>query len=119
MSEWLVNNWALIIVAIAAIVAIVNMIKNFVSKPTPTQIAQIKEWLLWAVTEAEKTLGSGTGALKLRYVYDLFVTRFPIVAQIVSFDIFSQWVDEVLEKFRSMLNQNTNVKTYVEHKEDK
>ena len=28
----------------------------------------VKEWLLWAVTQAEQYLGSGTGALKLRYV---------------------------------------------------
>ena len=37
----------------------------------------VKEWLLWAVTQAEQYLGSGTGALKLRYVYDLAVEAFP------------------------------------------
>ncbi|MFR6482019.1 MAG: hypothetical protein ACLUPD_10785 [Anaerotignum faecicola] len=45
------------------------------------QREKVKEWLLLAVTEAEKELGSGTGQLKLRYVYDLFLRRFPAVAK--------------------------------------
>lgn len=37
----------------------------------------VKEWLLLAVTEAEKALGSGTGQLKLRQTYQMFVKTFP------------------------------------------
>jgi hypothetical protein len=73
----------------------------------------IREWLLMAVTEAEKELGDGTGQLKLRYVYDLFVTRFPWAAKVVSFSTFSALVDEALVEMREMLDKNAAVKMYV------
>ncbi len=69
---------------------------------------------MWAVTEAEKDLGGGTGKLKLRQVYDLFVTRFPWLAKIVSFELFSGMVDDALEEMREMLAQNKAVKELVE-----
>mgnify|MGYP000840045992 CR=1 FL=1 len=75
---------------------------------------RVKEWLLWAVTEAEKDLGGGTGKLKLRQVYDLFVQRFPWLAKAVSFELFSSLVDEALEEMREMLDNNQAVKAFVE-----
>ena len=60
----------------------------------------VKEWLLWAVTQAENYLGSGTGALKLRYVYDLAVEKFPAIKYILPFNVFSAWVDEALKIMR-------------------
>ena len=39
-----------------------------------------KEWLLFAVTEAEKSLGGGTGELKLHVTYDAFIKRFPLLS---------------------------------------
>ena len=59
-----------------------------------------------ALPISEKELGGGTGKLKLRQVYDLFVQRFPAVAMAVSFDTFSQWVDEALTEMRKMLVEN-------------
>jgi hypothetical protein len=95
---------------------------KFFKLPRAEQIAKLKEWLLFAVTEAEKELGSGTGQLKLRYVYDKFVTKFPYLVQFIPFETFSKLVDEVLIKFREMFNTNKNIKLYVdsssvEHKE--
>ena len=58
-------------------------------------------------------IGSGTGKLKLRQTYDLFVQRFPSVAMAVSFDTFSMWVDEALEEMRKMLKENKAVKEIV------
>ena len=37
---------------------------------------------------------------------DLFVQRFPAVAMAVSFDTFSQWVDDALTEMRKMLVEN-------------
>lgn len=54
------------------------------------------------------------GRLKLRQVYDLFVTRFPWLAKMISFDMFSGLVDEALEEMRSMLDSNQAVKAFVE-----
>ena len=49
----------------------------FVKRPHTEQLKSVKEWMLFAVTKAEKELGSGTGKLKLRYVYDMFIAKFP------------------------------------------
>ena len=81
--------------------------------PTETQRVKVKQWLLWAVMQAEKELGGGTGKLKLRRAYDLFVQRFPAIAIAVSFDTFSAWVDEALEEMRKMLKENKAVKEIV------
>ena len=68
-----------------------------------------KDWLVWAVSEAEKMLGSGTGQLKLRYVYDLAVVRFPIMAKLMPFTIFSKLVDAALEVMKDMIANNKSI----------
>lgn len=111
---FIVDNWYVLVAAIALLVGIAFALRHFLKLPTKDQIAKIKEWLLFAVTEAEKELGGGTGQLKLRQVYDLFVQRFPAVAAVISFDTFSSWVDEALEQMREMLKNNRDVAAYVE-----
>ena len=46
------------------------------------------EWLLYAVTEAERLLGSGTGKFKLRMVYNWFISNCPILSRWVSLKPF-------------------------------
>lgn len=96
---------ALIIGGIIAVIAIVYLIVN--------QKKKVIEWLKWAVSEAEKMLGGGTGQLKLRLVYDWFVQKFPIVAAFLPFRVFSAWVDTALETFRKWLDENKNVASYI------
>lgn len=72
-------------------------------------IMGFKNWLVWAVTEAEKVLGSGTGQLKLRYVYDAAIIRFPIVAKLIPFALFSKWVDAALDIMRDMIENNVSI----------
>lgn len=115
MGMWLAENWYLALTAVVMVVMAVVLVGSFVKLPTKEQIAKIKEWLLYAVTEAEKELGGGTGQLKLRQVYDLFVQRFPAVAAVVSFDTFSLWVDEALEQMRELLAKNEHAAAYVEN----
>jgi len=112
--EFIANNWYIIIAAVAAIAVLIWLICKFFKLPRESQIQKIKEWLLFAVTEAEKELGSGTGQLKLRYVYDMFVTKFPYLVKFVSFEMFSNLVDEVLDKFKEMFKTNKAVQQYVE-----
>lgn len=78
----------------------------------------IKEWLIQAVTKAEKELGGGTGQLKLRLVYDWFIEKFPIMAAIIPFKVFAAWVDCSLVGMRYMLSKNKDIKKYVEDKEN-
>ena len=82
--------------------------------PRGAQLKKVREWLLLAVTQAEKELGSKTGKLKLRTVYDAFLTKFPWLAPVISFDRFSELVDDALEEMRDMLDKNEAVKALVE-----
>ena len=68
-----------------------------------------KNWLVWAVSEAEAVFGSKTGKLKLRYVYDLAVDRFPILAKLIPFALFSKLVDGALDIMRDMVENNKNI----------
>lgn len=115
--EFIVNNWAVIIAAIASAAAIILYVVKFAGMPTEQQIAKVKEWLLYAVTMAEKELGGGTGKLKLRYVYDLFLTKFNWLAKVITFEQFSRLVDEALEEMKRILENNTAVQQIVEHKD--
>ena len=111
--QFLIDYWMLLVVAVAVVVAGVLSVWKFAKLPTNEQINAVKEWLVGVVVEAERELGSGTGALKLRQVYDLFVIRFPWMAKIISFDTFAMWVDDALVVMREMLENNQAVKEYV------
>lgn len=116
--EFILENWPIIVAVIAVIAVAAVSVARFVGLPTDAQLSKVREWLLWAVTEAEKDLGGGTGKLKLRQVYDLFVTRFPWLAKLVSFELFSDMVDDALEEMREMLDTNQAVKAFVEGPEN-
>lgn len=68
-----------------------------------------KNWLVWAVSEAEATFGSKTGKLKLRYAYELAVERFPMVAKFIPFTLFSKLVDGALDVMRDMIENNKDI----------
>lgn len=107
--EWLINNWYIVIGLLALLASGGLVIYKFAGLPTKEQIVKIKALLLYWVTLAEKELGNGTGQLKLRYVYDLFTAKFKVAARLVSFELFSIWVDEALEQMRVMLENNKKV----------
>lgn len=111
---FLMENWYLFVGMMAVAAGIGAFIGKFLNLPSAEQRDKVKEWLLYAVTQAEAELGGGTGQLKLRSVYDLFVQRFPAVAKAISFDTFSLWVDEALEDMREMLKQNQAVQELVQ-----
>ncbi len=114
--EFLLSNWMLAIVLIAIVSVCGYSIYAFIKRPTTEQISKVKEWLLYAVVSAEKELGSGTGQIKLRYVYDMFIAKFPYMVRVIPFETFSMLVDEALDKFRGILNSNTNLQSYIEQK---
>lgn len=111
-------DYASVIISITCLLASMTIIAvNFFLEPRDKKIANLKEFLLWAVIAAEKEMGSGTGQLKLRYCYNLCVERFEWLPKLITFDQFSKYVDEALEWARKQLNTNTNIKEYVEGKE--
>ncbi len=102
----LVDNWGVILILILAIVGAVELVIVKDKK-------KAKEWLLLAVLEAEKLYGSKTGAVKLRYVYDMFLATFPILSRVVSFEEFSKLVDDALDEMKHLINTNIKVFEYV------
>ena len=78
------------------------------------QIQIIQEWLLLAVVKAEKELGNGTGQIKLRFVYDLFLDKFKFVSMFITFAQFSGLVDMALITMKEMISNNNQVKDYIE-----
>jgi len=107
------ENWALWVVLAATVAFVVNFIHNWFSKPTSQQIADLQEWLKWAVAQAEKALGSGTGELKLRMVYDSALSKFPWIKNFISFEIFKGYVDIALNWLEDELSQNSAVSSYI------
>lgn len=112
--ETIIKNWYIILAVLAILLVAAVYVYRYFKLPSEEQLKKVREWLLWAVTGAEKELGAKTGKLKLRQVYDLFVVRFPWLAPIVSFERFSELVDDALEEMRKMLAGNEAVKALVE-----
>lgn len=112
--ELIIKNMGLIIGIIILIALVGLTIKEFIELGKEKQLEKVREWLLYACIMAEKKLGGGTGQVKLRYVYDLFVEKFSFLKLLVTFEQFSEMVDEALVKMREMLEKNPNVAMLVE-----
>lgn len=111
---FLVENWFIVVGLMAVTGCVAFSVGRFKGLDRAEQEETVKKWLLWAVTQAEKELGRGTGELKLHQVYDLFLQRFPALAMAVPFTLFSQWVDEALVEMKKMLSGNKKIKNIVE-----
>lgn len=105
--DWLINNWYYIVFFIGVILLCIY----------GCMTGKVREWMKIAVVEAEKYLGTGTGQLKLRYVYDSFVQTYPVFSKILPFSIFSRMVDDALEWMKEQLDKNEKINMYVNNKE--
>lgn len=105
-----------IIIALIIIAAICLFIVWFLKLGKERQLKVITEWLLLAVIKAEKELGDGTGQVKLRFVYDLFIDKFRFASMFISFNQFSILVDSALEVMKEMISNNNQVKNYISNK---
>ncbi len=106
MLNYIIENWYIILGIIAIVGAIIYFVIRFFKIPSKEQLTKVREWLLLAVTKAEAKLGGGTGKLKLRYVYDMFVGKFSWLAKVITFEQFSKLVDDALEEMRELLKNN-------------
>ena len=107
------DNVLIALIILLGLCAAGIMICCFFKLSKEKQIEMIKQWLLFIVIEAEKELGGGTGQVKLRYVYDLFIDKFGFLARILSFEQFSIYVDESLDLMKRMVANNQNVELYI------
>lgn len=111
--NWLADNWYAVVVTIVAIAALGYSIYAFLQLSPEQQKEKVRQWLIWAVIRAEAELGGGTGQLKLRKVYEMFIVAFPWLVKAISFKEFSDLVDEALDKMKEMLQNNEKVKEFV------
>lgn len=114
MKEAMVMDNIITAIGIIGIVgAAAYALYYFMNLGKEKQLQIVREWLLLAVVEAEKALGSNTGQLKLRYVYDLFLSKFKYLSLVISFSQFSMLVDEALDTMRDMIANNKQVENYI------
>ena len=109
----IIENWYLFIAAIAVTAVVSIAIYKFFKQPSEDQINSLKEWLLYAISIAEKNFGSGNGEIKLRYVYDLFLKAFPALTDYISFENFSKLVDNSLDELEKLLENNNVINELV------
>lgn len=112
----IIFNFSLIVTAIVIIVLGAIHVKDFLSLSSEAQLNKVKEWLLYAVTIAEKEYGNQTGKIKLRYVYDLFIQKFNWLAKVVDFNTFSKWVDDALVEMKGLITTNKAINKLVTDK---
>ena len=110
------DNIIMIVSIIVVICAMLYAIYEFYKLGKEKQLAMVREWLLLAVVEAEKALGSNTGQLKLRYVYDLFISKFKYLSLVISFEQFSLLVDDALVLMRNAISNNKQIENYINNK---
>jgi hypothetical protein len=104
---------SMVLIGFLCVVGVGALVLYLINLDKKRRIEVLKEWLLLAVIQAEKELGGGTGQVKLRFVNDLFLTKFTWLSKMISFEAFSLLVDEALIKMRDMLNSNTDLQEYV------
>ena len=75
-----------------------------------------RNWLVYAVTEAEAALGSKTGQLKLRLAYDMALDRYPVLAKFMPYTVFNWFVGSALKTMREMLEKNQSIAEVVQGK---
>lgn len=86
---------------------------KFNKKDKEQKIVAIKEWLKYAVTVTERALGSSTGKLKLQMCWSLATAQFPFITKLISFEQFSNMVDEALVWMKEQLETNPNIRAAI------
>jgi len=102
--EWILNNLEIVIFLILVILGLVSYL---------CKKGNLQKLLVYICLEAEKRFGSKTGQIKLRYVYDWFMTKFPFMSALISFEEFSKMVDKALEEMEHLITTNDAIFRYV------
>lgn len=119
MLNFLINYWYFIVIIVAILVISGVFIFNFLQKPSEQKLQNIKEWAIYACALAQAHLGSGTGQLKMRETYDMFISRFPDLVKIVPFEMYKNIAESALLEFKKMLENNPKVKELILEEGDK
>lgn len=105
--------WLFFVIALILIMLTVYAVLKFLKLTPKQQLVKVKAALLYMVTEAEKELKSKTGRVKRSMVWEWLVERFPIVTLFITEEKYDELLDQALEEFRKMLEDNDSLYDYV------
>lgn len=97
-------------IIIIAVVAVCLVVLGILA----LRFSSFNNWLIYAVSEAEKCLGAGTGKLKIRYAYDLALKKFPTLSKLIPWSLFSWLIDKALIIMRDMISNNADIAIFIE-----
>ena len=111
------DNWTVIIICIALIIAIVKKTKKFFSKSNDEKVKiakkQIAETMLKMVTDAEFTYEEWTkaGDIKRSQVIEEIYQKYPVLSKVAAQEELTKWIDttinEALKTMRGVFAENT------------
>ena len=103
MANAIIDNWYWIVIGLCVVTCVGAGFVRFMKYPSETKLAKIKEFLLVAVVEAEKLYKSGTGKIKLAYVFNLFCEKYPFISKFITVEQVDAWLQECLEVMRNLI----------------
>lgn len=105
--KFIIENWDFLLLIVAAVASLVF----FAFKGNKSVVMKM---LYALVTEAEKELGSGTGALKLASVISTIYPKLPAVIKMFITDkTLTKWVEEALKAAKETWKKNAAIAGYI------
>lgn len=111
--KMILENWVYFFILLVLGLLTVYAILRFMKLTPKQQLEKVKTALLYMVTEAEKELKSKTGRVKRSMVWEWLVERFPIITLFITEKKYDELLDQALEEFRKMLEDNASLYDYV------
>lgn len=111
--KMIIENWLIFVIAFILVLLAVYAVLRFLKLTPQQQLGKVKTALLYMVTEAEKELKSKTGRVKRSMVWDWLVERFPIISLFITEEKYDELLDQALDEFRKMLEDNSSLYDYV------
>ena len=105
--HYIIENWAAILLVLAAAAALVW----FAYRGNKSVVMRM---LYALVTEAEKSLGSGTGSLKLATVVEAIYPKLPgVIKAFISAKRLEGWVEDALTAAKVEWEKNAQIAAYI------
>lgn len=111
--KMIIENWLIFVIVLILVLFAVYAVLRFLKLTPQQQLGKVKTALLYMVTEAEKELKSKTGRVKRSMVWEWLVERFPIISLFITEEKYDELLDQALDEFRKMLEDNSSLYDYV------
>lgn len=111
--KMIIENWLIFVIVLIPVLFAVYAVLRFLKLTPQQQLGKVKTALLYMVTEAEKELKSKTGRVKRSMVWEWLVERFPIISLFITEEKYDELLDQALDEFRKMLEDNSSLYDYV------